>query len=297
MNLVGIKNLVTSKVGRQLLTAQKHSPALLFGAGVVGIVGTVVLASRATLKVEEVLDEHNEMAKHIKTFEHVDYSDEDRTKDQLLLYIKTVGKFTKLYGPAVVVGVASIACLTSSHVILTKRNAGLMAAYAAVEKGFKEYRDRVVEDLGPDKDREYRYGAIDKEIVEETEEGQKITTMKKANPGVGSMYARFWDENSSSWNVDPAYNMMFLKCQQKYANDRLRAKGHVFLNEVYDDLGLPRTKEGQLVGWVWDGEGDNYIDFGIFNADMEPEHLAFFTGRENGIWLDFNVDGIVYDKI
>lgn len=297
MNLSSIKDLVTSKVGRQILTAQKHSPVLLLGAGVVGVVGTVVLACRATLKVEEVLTEHQEMAKHIKTFEHVDYSEDDRVKDQAVLYTKTAMKLTKLYGPAVLIGALSIGCLTGSHVVLSRRNAGLTAAYAALEKGFNEYRKRVADEFGDEKEREFRYGAIS--VTETNEKGERVT-VRKANPtGALSIYAKLFDENSTSWNLEPMYNLAYLKCQQQFANDRLRAKGHLFLNEVYDSLGLDRTPAGQVVGWVWDNKegGDNYVDFGIFNAEMEPEHLAFFTGREKSIWLDFNVDGVVYEKI
>lgn len=299
MNLSSIKDLVTSKAARQILTVQKHSPVLLFGAGVIGVVGTVVLASKATLKLEDVLVDHQKTVQDINTVVHEDYSEEDRTKDKVVLYTKTVMEIGKLYAPAVVIGVVSITCLTGSHIILTKRNAGLTAAYAALDKGFREYRRRVTEEYGDEKDREFRYGAIDKEIVEETEQGPVVTTIKKIDPdSKHSGYARLFDEHTSmSWNANPDYNLMFLRCQQNWANDRLRAKGHVFLNEVYDALGLDRSPEGQVVGWVWNGDGDNYIDFGIFDKDMQPEHLAFFTGREKSIWIDFNVDGIVYNKI
>lgn len=295
MNLSSIKSIVTSKAARQLLTVKKNSPAIMFGAGVVGVVTTTVLACKATLKVEEVvLRDHRADMKMIKNLEHVDYSEEDRTKDTALRYVKTVGGLTKLYGPAVVVGALSIICLTGAHVTLSRRNAGLTAAYVALEKGYNKYRDRVIQEFGEEKDREFRYGVVE-EVVED-EKGDKVVIKRADSVNGLSGYAALWDENSTSWNHNPDYNMVFLKAQQKYANDRLQAKGHVFLNEVYDDLGLERTPAGAVVGWV-KGEGDNYIDFGIFNDDMQPEHLAFFTGRENAIWLDFNVDGVIYDKI
>lgn len=294
MNLSGIKDLVTSKATRQLITMQKHSPVLLFGAGVVGITTTVVLACRATLKVEEVLDHHREMAKNVKTHEHVDYTDDDRTKDMAVLYIQTSTRLTKLYAPAVLIGVVSIGCLTGSHIVLTKRNAGLTAAYAALEKGFDEYRKRVTEEFGEDKDREYRHGGV--KVEETTGKGERVMTTKVGPNGSYSPYAALFDENSTSWNNDPTYNLVFLRAVQQMLTDRLRAKGHLFLNEAYDDLGLERTSAGAVVGWVM-GNGDDYVDFGIFNSEMEPEHLAFFQGRENAIWLDFNVDGVVYDKI
>lgn len=293
MNLSGIKNIVTSKAARQLLTVQKHSPVLLFGAGVVGVTATVVLACKGTLKLEETLIHHQ---KNMESLNEVKgrMTEEDAVKTKALIYTKTVMEIGKLYAPAIVIGVVSIGCLTGSHVVLTKRNAGLTAAYAALDKGFQEYRRRVANEFGEDKDREFRHGTIT--VVEEDEKGEKVA-VRKVNPdGTPSIYAQLFDENSSSWNPDPTYNLVFLRAQQKILTDRLRAKGHLFLNEVYDDLGLERTPAGQVVGWVL-GNGDDEVDFGIFNADMEPEHLAFFTGRENAIWLDFNVDGVVFEKI
>jgi hypothetical protein len=294
MNLSSIKSVITSKAGRQVLTLQKHSPAILFGAGVVGVATTVVLACKATLKVEqEVLVPAQKNLGLIKDLVRDDYTEDDRAKDTALVYIQSAAKLTKLYGPAAIVGTVSIACLTGSHVVMSRRNAGLTAAYMALEKGFDKYRERVVEDLGEEKDREFRYGV--EEVVSEDENGKKIVTRRAASDEP-SIYAKLWDESSSSWNHNPDYNMMFLKAQQQYANDRLQTHGHLFLNEVYDSLGLDRTPEGQIVGWV-KNNGDNYVDFGIFNDAMQPEHLAFFTGRENAIWLDFNVDGPVYQLI
>jgi hypothetical protein len=297
MNLSSIKSLVTSKVARQVLTVQKHSPVILFGAGVVGVVGTVALACKATLKVDDVLTDHQKTMQDINTVVHEDYSEQDKIQDKTVLMTKTIMTIGRLYAPAIVVGVISIGCLTGSHIVLTKRNAGLTAAYAALEKGFREYRRRVVDDLGEDKDREFRYGFEEKTVVDETDEGPVKTVIKKANPSGHSIYAKLFDDRTKSWSPWPEYNVVFLRSQQNFLNDKLRAKGHVFLNEVYDALGLERTKEGAVVGWLWNGDGDNFIDFGIFNRQMEPQHLDFFTGREGAVWLDFNVDGVIWDKI
>lgn len=296
MNLNSIKNVLTSKASRQILHLQKHSPTILFGAGVVGVVATAVMASRATLKLDDVLEQHAKTLVNINITNHEDYSDDDRQQDKIKLYVRTAMNITKLYGPAVIIGGATIACLTGSHHVLSQRNAGLMAAYAALEKGFDQYRARVLADVGEDKDREYRYGVTEHTVVEKTEKGEKKTVVRKAE-GKPSIYSKFFDEYSTSWSREPMYNLMFLKAQQNYANDRLRAKGHLLLNDVYDSLGLDRTKEGCVVGWTMGYDGDDYVDFGIFDRKMEPRHLDFFTGREEAILLDFNVDGVVYDKI
>jgi hypothetical protein len=298
MNLKSITNLVTSRAGRHVLKMQKHSPTILFAAGVVGVATTVVLASRATLKVHEVLDEHQDVKDKIDfaASRELEYSDRDRQKDLALLYTKTTGKFLKLYGPSVVIGVVSIAALTGAHVVLNRRNVALTAAYAAVEKGFRDYRNRVVAEYGEDKDREFRYNLVDGEVVEETDEGPKVVATKKLNGKDVSVYARFFDESSSSsWSRAPHANQFFIKCQQNFANDLLRSRGHIFLNEVYDMLGLARSPEGQVVGWV-QGNGDDFVDFGVFRGDEFMGH-QFVLGNEKSILLDFNVDGVVYDKI
>lgn len=300
MNLKSIQTAVTSKVGRQVLVAQKHSPTILFAAGVVGVVATTVLAARATLKLEEVLDEtQNDLDKANKaSVLHPDeYSENDHKKDVVLIYARTAGKMTRLYGPAALVGMASIGCLTGAHLVLNRRNVALTAAYAALDKGFREYRRRVVEEFGEDKDRDLRFGLTSKDILDDECEGEPEKKTVKVIDGKNvSIYARFFDENSSSWNKMPHYNQAFIRCQQSYANDLLNARGHVFLNEIYDMLGLERSKEGAVVGWVKDGHGDGYIDFGVFRGDTYMGQL-FVNGDERSILLDFNVDGVIYDLI
>jgi hypothetical protein len=297
MNLANIKAVFTSKLGRQALVAQKHSPKILFIAGVVGVGATVVLSCKATLKLEEILEDAEQTKDGIENLQHEDYTDIDRKKDMTLLYTKTAIKVAKLYALPAAVGVVSIAALTGSHAILSKRNAAVTAAYAALEKGFKEYRKRVIDEYGEDKDREFRYGSfVETKLSEDTENGTVIQDVKVLGGKNASIYARFFDETNPNWNRSPNYNQMFIQCQQNYANDKLRAQGHLFLNEVYDMLGIPRSKEGSVVGWISGGEGDNYVDFGIFR-DGYYTGTEFVNGDERSILLDFNVDGVIYDKI
>lgn len=298
MNLAGIKNLVTSKVGRQILHVQNNSPHILFAAGVVGIVGTVVLASRATLKLDKVLDEH-ENKRHDAQIAlerpDLDYSATDHRRDMVILHTKFLVDLTKLYAPAIVLGLASIAALTGSHVVLNRRYLGVTAAYAAIEKGFQEYRRRVVEEYGEEKDLQFRHDLVDKEIFDDSEDGGVVRTIKALGEAKSSIYSFFFDESSSNWSRERAYNQMFLKCQEQYANDLLRSRGHLFLNEVHDMLGVPRTRAGAVVGWVL-GCGDSYVDFGIFR-DNQYMAQEFVNGNERSVLIDPNVDGIIWDKI
>lgn len=296
---MSFKTAVMGKIGRQVLLAQKHSPKILFIAGVAGVVTTVVLASRATLKVENVLIEHEERKDKIVLASSVveGYSEADASQDLIITYARTIANIAKLYAPAILVGVASVAALTGSHVILTNRIGNLGAAYAVLDKGFREYRKRVVDELGEQKDAEFRYGAEEAQVIDETEEGPVVKDVKRPSHG-RSIYARWFDEGSTQWSRSDMANQTFLRCQQNYANDMLRAYGHLFLNDVYKMLGLQPSPEGQLVGWVLDNPngGDNYISFGVFSNDF---YIAqqFVNGDTRSVLLDFNVDGVVYDLI
>lgn len=294
MSLVPV--VVGRSIARGALLASKSSPQLLLGAGIVGMVGSTVLACRATLKMHDVLDEAKENLEVSKTLVgHTDYTDKDRSRDTALIYLQTSVKAVRLFAPAIIVGGVSIYALRSSHSILTRRNVALTAAYSALEQGFNQYRARVVEKYGEEADRHFRHGWEKVDILD-PETGKK-TTVTRVGPGEPSIYAKFFDSSSANWNKEPDYNFVFLLAQQNWANDLLRARGHVFLNDVYDMLGLQRTKAGAVVGWIMsaNGETDNYINFGVFN-DSEVAH-DFVNGFEGAILLDFNVDGVIYDKL
>jgi hypothetical protein len=291
-----VPEVIGRQIARKALLTQKASPEVLMGAGVVGMVASTVLACRATLKMETVLDEAQIKLNMSKNLEHPEYSEKDRSRDVSLIYFQSGVKIVRMYMPAIVVGGLSIYALTSSHRIMSRRNVALTAAYGALEKGFNEYRGRVIDKYGEEEDRNFRYGS---EVVqiEDPDTGKK-KTVTRVSPDDPSIYARFFDPVSPSWSKEPEYNMIFLKCQQNYANDLLRSRGHVFLNEVYDMLGLSRSRAGAVVGWIMtkDGETDNFINFGVFDG-REQTARDFVNGREGAILLDFNVDGVIYDKI
>lgn len=288
-----IPKAVSRTIARQTLLAQANSPSLLFGAGLVGAVGSTVLACRATLRLEEVLHEAEGDLEVAKSIDSPKYSEQDRSHDTTLIYMRTAGSVIRLYAPAALLGAASIGCLTKSHNILQERNLAVTAAYAAVDEAFKKYRARVVEKYGEDEDIKLLHEHEEVEVYDE-ELGQHITSTRVA-PGQPSMYARFFDEYSTQWSKEPEYNWVFLRCMQNWANDMLKIRGHLFLNEVYRELGLSHTKPGALVGWMMAEDGDDYVDFGIFNDQNKARD--FVNGREGSILLDFNVDGVIYDKI
>lgn len=309
MRKLKIMDNVSRKFHRVGFQIKKHSPEILLVAGVAGTVVSAVMACKATLKVNEVLDETKENIDKVHTAVEKGHNEagspydfEDSKKDLALVYTQTGLKLVKLYGPAIALGALSITSILASNNIMRKRNVALAAAYATVDKSFKEYRGRVIERFGKDLDRELKFNIKAKEIEERVvdEDGNEKTVKKTihvVDPNTYSEYARFFDEYCAGWEKNAEYNLMFLKQQQNYANDLLRTRGHLFLNEVYDMLGIKRTQAGQIVGWVYDENnevGDNFVDFGIF--DLHNEHARdFVNGRERSILLDFNVDGNVLE--
>lgn len=332
MNKLEIMNNITRSFNKVGFKLKKHSPEILLVAGVAGTVTSAVMACKATTKAADILDETHESlhglhlvsaAAGIKELDvntseedkqKIDilatkdsvksYTEDDLKKDTSIVYVQTAIKFIKLYGPSIALGALSITSILASHNILRKRNIALAAAYATIDNGFKEYRNRVVERFGKDLDRELKYNIKAKEIEETvTNEDGTETTVKTnvetADINEYSDYSRFFDETCAGWTKDPEYNLMYLKNQQNYANEMLRSKGHLFLNEVYDMLGMQRSKAGQIVGWVYDEKnpiGDNYVDFGIYDI-RSKEKRAFVNGLEKSILLDFNVDGNIYDLL
>lgn len=307
-----IMNTLTRSFHRVYFKFKKYSPEILVGAGIVGVVGSTVMACKATTKLDEVLSEpkekidkiHNLMKNPDKIPEGKDYTEDDGKKDLTIMYTQTAIKVLKLYTPSIALGTLSIAAILGGHHILRKRNIAIAAAYATIDKGFKEYRGRVIEKFGEEIDKELRYNVKAKEIEETivNDDGSETTITKTVNVSDingYSIYAKFFDDGCTGWTKNPEYNLMFLKDQERYANDLLRSKGHLFLNEVYDMLGIPRTQAGQIVGWIYDEKhpvGDNFVDFGIFNMYSEANR-NFVNGYEKTILLDFNVDGDILNMI
>lgn len=296
-----VPNKLTMSASRLALQASKQSPHLLFGVGLVGFGATVYLASKAALELDERIDELHrsvEEVHELRDSEDVDYSEMEYKKDLIYVHTHNVVAISKIYAPTFIVGAVTVACLTKSHKILSNRNAALMAAYSAIEKSYSMYRARVIEELGEEKDREFRYPSETYKTISVNDKGRSIEEIKsRANKDFNpSAYARFFDQLCQDWQKNPEYNFLFLRAQQNYANDLLRSRGHVFLNDVYDMLGIPRSQAGSVVGWVISDRGDNYIDFGIFQGD-KPGARDFVNGREGAILLDFNVDGVIFDQI
>lgn len=303
-NKITIVKSVSGIANKAIMKLKKHSPEILVAAGIVGAVASAVIACKATTKVGKIIEDTKETIDTIH--DGIDngeingnaYTPDDGKKDMTMIYIQTGIKFVKLYAPAIILGALSITGILASNNILRKRNIALGAAYAAVDKSFKEYRNRVVERFGEQIDTELKYGIKAKrfertEIDPETgEENKSEETVMVADPNLRSDYAVYFDSKSRNYESNSDYNRMFLRAQEAYANDRLQARGHLFLNEVLDDLDLPRTPAGQIVGWTKDGP-DGYVNFHIIEVERETEDGRF----EPALLLDFNVEGNIWEKM
>ena len=303
-----LANVVKGNLNSVGFFLKKNSPEILMVAGAIGTVTAAVMACKASMKLPEVLEDSqiklNDLHMAIEDGEEI--SEKDMNREITKVYAGTALNLVKLYGPSVALGALSMGTVFASNNILRQRNASLAAAYATVDGAFRRYRNNVVEQYGSEIDKALRYG-IKKETIEEVEvdEKGKEKKVKKTidvtdfDPSQYSEYARFFDESCYEWDKDPEYNLTFLKCQQQTANNILQSKGHLFLNEVYDMLGIPRTKAGQVVGWIFDDKnpvGDNYVDFGIYDL-YKARNRDFVNGYERSILLDFNVDGDILNKI
>lgn len=289
--------------------AEKVLPTVLVVTGVVGIVGAGVMACRATLKVESVVDAAKDDLEKIHEHESTyctpeDQPEKDRAirKEKTIVYLNTGLELAKLYAPSIALGAASITMILESHHIMQQRNAALIGAYEMVSAGFKEYRERVKEKYGEDVDRDMRFGLVQETVEVEKEDAagrmrKSKQEIRAFDPNQISRYAVIFDENSTQWESNPEYNKAFVIGIQNTCNDMLHANGYLFLNTVYSMLGLPETSEGQLVGWMM-GKGDDFVDFGIYDDaySREAKH-KFINGCEPSIILDFNVDGVIYKEI
>jgi hypothetical protein len=290
---------VTGTFSKQILTLKTNSPALLLGIGVIGATTSVVLACRATLKLNDLLEEGNE---HLEKADEAKdkLEEEELKKAKFGVQLQTAIKIARLYAPSALLLTGSIACLAGSHVILQKRNASLIAAYTVVSKGFSEYRARVIADQGKEKDFEYRFGKDEREFAVEGETGTDVVTAKGPDQDAIKhktqwTYARVFDRSNPNWNDTPMANQNFIHMVESSMNRKLLINGYVFLNDVYEALGFPKTQAGQQVGWVInpkEGEGDGLVDFGVWNEGTY-KGLEWISGQRDALLLDFNVDGPV----
>lgn len=302
-----------------IFVAKKHSPEILLGLGTAGVVAGAVLVGKGTLKVEGIIDETKETIDKIHAAHDgeikltTEYTEQDYRRDIAITYGKCAGKLLRVYAPAIIVETLSILSFFQSHKLMKRRYLELGAAFATVTAQFKNYRKRVVDELGEEKDRQFYNGTTTQKIKEKVidpETGKTKTVTKEVEvpldetPLDESIRVIFCKETSQEWCNDSEYCLCFLKNTMRFCNERLKANGRLTLNDVRDDLGLKRTKAGFRYGWKYEKDnpdGDNTIDFGIRELTVSSENSAEVNDiiKENPYSkvysLEFNCDGDVWE--
>lgn len=285
------------------------APSIAITGGTIAMAAAGVWACKMTLRLNEVMAEHNETLKKAEKAaanEEIEYSEEDMIHDQKIILGKKIVAGAKLYAGPILLGTAGAIAIALGNKEHRRRTATALASLASVTETLRQYRKRVADKYGEEEERRLRYNLNQVKIDgEEFDENGKSKKVKKKVDVIDpngvhnySPYARFFDEASREWSKDPDQNFMFLRAQQKLANAKLIRDGYLFLNDVYDALDIPQTEEGHYVGWIYDEKlgKDRYVDFGIF--DMHKEAVRDFDlGYERTILLDFNVDGPIVDKV
>lgn len=280
------------------LKLKKHSPTILVIGGVVGGVATVVSAVKASKKADVVVKSHKEERAVIGTIPTKAESATVRKDTQLQvieLYFNTTMELTKVYGPTLLLGTLSFGSILYGHKILHGRHVASVAAYTGLMEQFGAYRGRVRQTLGEKAELDIYNGAHG-EYVEDPDHKGEFKLMPVFNEDVkfDAELRPWFDSDNPNNSRDPATTKMWLTGVQEHMNQLLRLNGHLMLNDVRKELCLPKTAQGQLLGWV-DGNpnGDGFIDFG-FMTDDHPSTKAFRAGESRDVRLNFNVDGEVF---
>ncbi len=302
---MNVSLLATRLAGNSKLFWKKNGATVLTGVGVAGIPVAMFLTGVATAKTIEAMPKIKVAIQQTeasawesnKSGGERDAKHERAVKKAVAtMQVKMGLQVLKAYSPAIAVAGISMTCMVVSHGMMRKRETQLIGAFMALEGAFNVYRARVAEKIGEDQEMEL-YQRPGMKVVESDEGEACIINFGDAQP---SIYGKFFDETCAGWSKNPEYNLMFLRNQQNWANDKLRAQGHLFLNEVYDTLGIPRTQAGQIVGWMANanekGIGDGFVDFGIYQI-ADENNRAFVNGFEHTVGLDFNCDGVIIGTV
>lgn len=304
MNIKTIGSGLKKTARKAGVTIKAHSPEILMAAGVVGTVAGVVVACKATTKLDDILEETQEKVIQIKDFDpetvDAEYTENDRRKDLVITYTKGGLEIVKLYGPAFAILSLSVASMLAANNILRKRNFALMAAYTALDKSFKDYRGRVADKYGNAIEEELRLGLEKRKISEEiTDENGKTKKVKK-DVAVATVndptLIEFSKDTTSHWDSVMDYNLNLLRSSQMYFTDILVANGYLFMSEVKQNLDLPIDSTDYQIGWLYKAgneAGDNLVDLRIRQSLKEVIDKDGNPKYEKVIYLDPNYDGLI----
>ena len=296
-------NFMSSLFYKASFKIKQAGPDILTGVGIAGVVGGTIMACIATTKLEKTMEPHKKKLEELHESAS-EMDDSEYRKEIVNEYGKTIWDLVKLYGPAAAVETTAVGCIIKSDCIMKNRNAALAAAYTTISSAFDSYKKRVADRIGEDAEKEIRYGIHDEEIDEEyTDAKGKTKTRKKTvkvmDEAVKNPYSRWFTQGCDGWSKDPGANLMTLLSKQGELNERLKHRGYLFLNEVYEFLDCSDPiRDGQYLGWYYDPSDPtlhNNVDFGIYDCH-DLLKCNFVNGFESTILLDFNIDGNIVDR-
>ena len=305
--LNNLTSTIAYAVGHTKTFCSRNSAEILLIGGAIGVVTGTVMACKATLKADSVMDEYKAKKEKIGTClenPEIDYDEITAKEDLKNLTIQTAVKMIKCYAPAVILESFSIGTIFASNHIMQQRNAALAASCAAVEAAYKKYREKVVEKYGKEVDDELYYGTktenkkittTDPETGEKTKTTESKTYLQEEYGC--SPYAVLFDSSAIEFYQDDATNMFMLKNREKEATVRLRANGMLTLNDVYEMIGVKPTDIGLTHGWIFEKDnpdGDNEVKFDMRHVYVKD---PYSDREERAILIDFNCDGFVYGRV
>lgn len=293
---------ITNLVHAAGFNLKKASPTILTVTGVGALIASAVLAAKKTPEmapvVEKLADDTDKVA---KAEQEGSLDIHAINKARYEVYGEFVGGFIRVYGLPIALAVGGTVAILSAHGIMKRREASLIAAYGVLERAYSAYRDRVRESFGEEAEENLYSGKTIR--IDGVDKKEKTVSYSTTEPEVDkSDYIAFFTPDNKHFNVSrPEWNLTFLRAQEHHANRMLTIKGHVMLNEVLEGLGFPATPAGAVTGWIKNFPGgDERIDFDLpEQGSPEEQDLYYFwtSGDGDSIRLDFNVHGLIWDKI
>lgn len=290
-----------------LLKVKKHSPEILMGVGIVSLVGAVGTAIWKTATCDKILDEHeeamNNAEEHVKEQkekieeankkrvakgkEALVYTEEDEENDIQLFktkaWIKTIGKMAWHYAPTIALTALSATSFLGAFCIIKGRYTAVAGALAATTSAFENYRRRVIEDVGADKDFEYRYGMKKEKATITKEDGTKeeVDAWTTTEEVVGDGFFTFiFDDRSGEYYKDMATNIISLNGIRATLDMDLQSNGYLSGVDICKRLDvweyLTKEQRRKLLYFGYYDDGNTHVDFDLYslrNKDkiMRPE--------------------------
>lgn len=239
---------------RGLMVVQKHLPEIMCVAGTVGTVAGTVMACRATMKLESTLNKMQQVKDDLEA--RKDEMDDHEYKRELTkVYLQNGFELVKLYGPAAITLIGSLAMLNGSSIILKKRNTALAAAYAVLRESYNQYKQKAIN------------SGVEEAYITDSDAPLKVNAEgEKPKPGDVKTFWFMYDAvNTDDYTDAYGANYQILSEKEKFLSKALRHSEQrlLTLNEILDYLNF-RVKRFE--------DGDNWC----VTYDPSPENSVYY---------------------